>query len=119
LSKQWQIGLVQAKETLKRTSQRLVRSAVMPLARRYCADNMFEKKRLRSMGSSDTMDGRIKSLDSNRYGQVLANGSFFAEIYPMATKKDAGLALKEFSHDRRIEGAECTRHRVHEELPIE
>jgi hypothetical protein len=96
LSDRWQIGLVQAKETLKRTTQRLRRSAVMPLARRYRADRMFERKRLRGMWSSDTMDGRVKSLDGNRYAQVFANGSFFAEIYPMATKRLAGMALKEF-----------------------
>lgn len=44
LSERWQIGLAQAKETLKRTSQRLLRSAVMPLARRYRADRMFSLK---------------------------------------------------------------------------
>ncbi len=99
LCERWQIGLAQAKETLKRTSQRLMRSAVMPLARRYHADRMFFKKRLRGMWSSDTMDGRVKSLDGNRYGQVFANNNFFAEVYPMATKKDAGLAFKEFIKD--------------------
>jgi len=38
LSFRWSIGLGQARETLKRTTQRIVRSAVMPLARRYRAD---------------------------------------------------------------------------------
>jgi hypothetical protein len=46
LSKRWQIGLEQSKETLKRTTQRVIRSAVMPLARRYRADRMFQNKRL-------------------------------------------------------------------------
>jgi hypothetical protein len=96
LSERWQIGLDQATETLKRTTQRLTRSAVMPLARRYRADRHFQTKRLNGMWASDTMDGRCKSLDGNRYAQVFSNGTFFAEIYPMATKKDAGLALKAF-----------------------
>ena len=96
LSERWQIGLEQAKETLKRTTQRLARSAVMPLARRYRADRRFQTKRLSGMWASDTMDGRVKSLDGNRYGQVFSNGSFFAEIYPMARKADAGQALKTF-----------------------
>ncbi len=48
------------------------------------------------MWASDTMDGRVKSLDGNRYGQVFSNGNFFAEIYPMQRKADAGLALKTF-----------------------
>ena len=37
LCKKWQIGLEVAKETIKRTTQRLSRSGVMPLARRYRA----------------------------------------------------------------------------------
>jgi hypothetical protein len=96
LSERWQIGLEQAKETLRRTTQRLARSAVMPLARRYKADRAFQLKRLDGMWASDTMDGRVKSLDGNRYAQVFSNGSFFAEVYPMATKSDAGQALKTF-----------------------
>ncbi len=96
LSERWQIGLEQARETLKQTTQRLARSAVMPLARRYRADRRFQKKRLDGMWASDTMDGRVKSLDGNRYGQVFSNGNFFAEIYPMQRKADAGLALKTF-----------------------
>jgi hypothetical protein len=51
------------------------------------------------MWVSDIMDDRVKSLDGNRYAQVFANGSFFAEIYPMATKAGADLALKEFCHE--------------------
>jgi hypothetical protein len=51
------------------------------------------------MWASDTMDGRVNSLDGNHYAQVVANGSFFAEIYPMATKADAGLALEQFYNE--------------------
>ena len=47
LSERWSIGLGQARETLKRTTQRIVRSAVMPLNRRYRADRIFGKRRLR------------------------------------------------------------------------
>ncbi len=96
LSERWQIGLAQAKETLKGTTQRMVGSAVMPLAQRYRADRIFRTKRLGGMWATDTMDGRVKSLDGNRHAQVFSNGSYFAEIYPMARKADAGLALKEF-----------------------
>jgi hypothetical protein len=96
LSERWQIGLEQSKETLKRTTQRVVQSAVMPLARRYRADRMFQTKRLAGMWASDTMDGRVKSLDGNRYAQVFSNGGFFAKVYPMARKADAGIALKTF-----------------------
>jgi hypothetical protein len=47
LSEWWSIGLGQARETLKRTTQRIVRLAIMPLARGCCADRIFEKRRLR------------------------------------------------------------------------
>jgi len=63
LSEQWSIGLGQAKETLKRTTQRIVRLAVMPLARRYRADRIFEKRRLRGEWFTDTLDGRVASKD--------------------------------------------------------
>ena len=65
LSERWCIGLGQAKETLKRTTQRIVRLAVMPLARRYRADRMYERPRLRGEWFTDTMDGRITSKDGN------------------------------------------------------
>ncbi len=96
LSERWQIGLEQSTETLKRTTQRVIRSAVMPLARRYRADRMFQTKRLAGKWASDTIDGRVKPLDGNQYAQVFSNGGFFAEVYPMARKADAGLALKSF-----------------------
>ena len=54
LSERWLIGLGQARETMKRTTQRTVRSAVMPLARRYRADRIFEKRRLRGKWFTDT-----------------------------------------------------------------
>jgi hypothetical protein len=92
LCERWQIGLVQAKETLKRTTQQLARSAVMPLARRHKADRRFQAKRLDGMWATDTMDGRVKALD----GKVFSNGTYFAEVHPMQRKAQAGEALKTF-----------------------
>ena len=59
LSERWCIGLGQATETLKRTTQRIVRSAVMLLARRYQADKMYKKPQLRGEWFTDTLDGRV------------------------------------------------------------
>ena len=83
LSERWHIGIGQARETLKRTTHKLVRSAVMPLSRRYKADRMFHKRQLQGTWATDTMDGRVVSLDGNQYGQVFANTGYFATIYPM------------------------------------
>ena len=63
LSERWGIGIKTARETLRKTTQRFLRSAVLPLSRRYRADMMFERKTLRGQWSTDTMDGRCKSLD--------------------------------------------------------
>jgi len=96
LSERWSIGLGQARETLKRTTQRIGRLAVMPLARRYRADQIFEKRRLRGKWFTDTLDGRVTSKDGNWYGQVFANRGHFATVYPMDTKSKAGDALRTF-----------------------
>ena len=68
----------------------------MLLARQYKAERVFQTKRLTGMRDTDTMDGRLKSLDRNRYAHVLSNGTYFAEIYPMAKNSDALQALKTF-----------------------
>ena len=68
----------------------------MLLSRQYKADRVFQAKRLTCMWSTYTMDGRVKSLDGNQYSQVFSNGTYFAEIYPMSKKNDAGQALKTF-----------------------
>ena len=44
----------------------------------------------------DTIEGQTNSSEINKYAKVFSNGSFFTEIYPMAIKADAGIALKTF-----------------------
>ena len=99
LSERWCISLKAATNTLKKTTQRFLRSAVLPLSRRYRTDMMFERKTLRGQWSTDTMDGRCKSLDGNRYAQVFANKSYFSRIYPMDSKSKAGDALRLFCQE--------------------
>jgi hypothetical protein len=45
------------------------------------------------------MDGRCKSLNGNRYAQVMANKDFFAVAYPMTNKSGAGDALRQFINE--------------------
>ena len=47
LSERWLIGLKKAKDTIKNTTQRIQRSALLPLARRYRADRMYERPQIR------------------------------------------------------------------------
>ena len=81
---------------LKATTQRLMRSAILPLARRYRADRIFVRLRIRSTIYMDTLNGRYKSLDGNKHAQIFANESFFATAYPMEHKSSACQALKQF-----------------------
>ena len=99
LAERWFIGLETAKKTLQKTTQRLVRSALLPLSRRYKADRIFQLPRLQGTWFSDTVDARVKSKDGNRYGQLFAHESYFATIYPMATKGKAGDALRTFCRE--------------------
>ena len=43
LSERWCIGIVQARNMIKVTTQKGVRSAILPLSRRYRADRVFER----------------------------------------------------------------------------
>jgi hypothetical protein len=46
LSERWGISIATATKTLKKTTQKFLRSAVLPLARRYRADRVFVRKTL-------------------------------------------------------------------------
>ena len=78
LSDRWCIGLAQATNTIRVTTQKGIRSAILPLSRRYRADRVFERPLLRGRFYTDTLDARTKSLDGNRYAQIFANQDFFA-----------------------------------------
>ena len=66
LSERWYIGLGQATQTLKVTTQRLMCSAILLLARRYRTDIMFIRPRICGTFYTDTMNGRYKSLVGNK-----------------------------------------------------
>ena len=100
LSDYWCIGIAQAANTVKVTTQRGMRLALFPLSRRYHADRaLFEKPLLRGDFYTDTMDGRCKLLDGNRYAQVFANKNHFAVMHPIQSKLLSGEGLCQFIHD--------------------
>ena len=102
LSERWYIGLGQATQTLKVTTQWLMCSAILPLARQYRADRMFTRPRIHGTIYTDTMNGCCKSLDGNKHAQIFANESFFATAYPIEHKSSASQALKQFIYDFSI-----------------
>ena len=99
LSERWLIGLKKAKDTIKNTTQRILCSALLPLSRRYRADQMYERPQIRGEVYTDMMDGQHKSLDGNRYAQVFAIDFHFSAVYPMESKGHAGDAPKQFIAD--------------------
>ena len=99
LSERWGISLNTASKTLKKTTQKFLRCAILPLSRRYRADRVFTRKTLSGDWSTDTIDGRCKSLDGNKFAQVFANKQYFSRIYPMDSKSKAGDALKIFCQE--------------------
>jgi Reverse transcriptase (RNA-dependent DNA polymerase) len=99
LSERWCIGLTQATNTIQITTQQGIRSATLPLSRRYKADRVFERPLLRGQFSTDTVDGRCKSMDGNRYAQVFATKDLFVAVYPMESKSMAGEGLRQFIHE--------------------
>ena len=99
LSERWGISISTAAKTLKKTTQKFLRSAILPLSRRYRTDRVFSRKTLQGDWSTDTMDARSKSLEGNRYAQVFSNKAFFSRIYPMDSKRKAGDALRMFCQE--------------------
>ena len=96
LSERWGISFPTATKTLKKTTQKFLRSAILPLSRRYRTDRVFSRKTILGDWSTDTMDVRCKSLEGNKYAQVFVNKAYFSRIYPMDSKRKAGDALRLF-----------------------
>ena len=96
LSERWCISVAQAELTLKATTRRLLRSAIMPIARRYRVDRMFGVRRLNCLVSTDTMDMRCRSIHDQRYCQVFATREYFVDAFPIIKKSDCHEPLKHF-----------------------
>ena len=96
LSERWFIGLKQATQTIKSTSQWLLRSVILPLARWHRANIMYDRPRLHGVIYTNTIHSHFKSLDGNKYTQIFATEDYFVAAYPMESKSLAGDALKEF-----------------------
>ena len=100
LSKWWNIGLAQSKQTHWVTTQCSVQSAILLLSRWHHTNWKYHQQKLRGQWFyMDTLIGKYTSVTNNSYAQVFANESFFAKAYPMERKSLAGTALHQFIHD--------------------
>ena len=99
LSEVFQISAEQTQMTLDATTQHHVRSALMPLSRRYRMDRIYEVPRLRCAMATDTMDPRCVGIHGKKYCQVFGNKDMFAAAYPIEKKSNCHVALKQFISD--------------------
>jgi hypothetical protein len=81
LTDNWGVSLSNAEQTLKYTTQHLIRSAVNPIEKRY--QTAIQQLRYRQLGSelgifySDTMFASKRSVNQNACGQIFVNKAGF------------------------------------------
>ena len=101
LSERFLIGLPRARATLKATTQHGVRSAILPLSRRYRADRRYAQRWLLGKFSTDTFNATTKSLHGHKVSQIYSHKAGFVATYDM-TKDDGptvGQTLNDFIHE--------------------
>lgn len=100
LARKWGIGIKTAKDTLSCTTQHNIRSAVLPLTRRYRTDLLSQRlKRLSCRFYTDTAFAKEKSLVGNTCTQIFTDGKGFIVAFPMRSKEDAGDGLQKLCMD--------------------
>ena len=101
LADRFGIGLERARATLKATLQRGVRSATLPIGRRYRADRQFGLKRLNGKFATDTLWAKSKSLLGNVASQIYTHKCGFNATYniPKADNENVGYSLNDFVSD--------------------
>ena len=100
IAQKWGIGLEKARQTLKATTQQAVRSAVLPLKRRYRTDLLSQRlRRLNCKFYTDTLFSKQVSVNGNKCAQLFTDGEGAVIIYPMKSKSQAGQMLTAFTQD--------------------
>jgi Reverse transcriptase (RNA-dependent DNA polymerase) len=100
LAQRWGISLEAAERTLLATTQKFIRTAQLPIHRRYrTQQQQFRYNRLNTRFYSDTMFVSTKSIRGYTCGQVFVNDTGFSRVYPMKSKSMAGTALSTLFSD--------------------
>lgn len=101
ISERFGVGIERARATIRATTQRGVRSAILPISRRYRADRMFCLKRLNGKFATDTLWAKTKSLDSNVASQIYSHKCGFYAPYHLkkADRLSVGYSLNDFIGD--------------------
>ena len=101
IARTFNIGLNKAKETLRVTTQKGVRTAQYPLTRRYRVDHLnLHRNYLRGKWYVDWMPSATKSITQCKGAFVYSNGTY-PEMYPKEDNKmgSAKETLQSFCHD--------------------
>ena len=95
LAKRWGIGLQAAKNTLKKTTQRAIRTVLHPsLSRRFRTnDRQLRYRRLPLDMFTDTLKTKVPSRRGNKYCQVFGCSNGWKRCFPMKAKSEAHHAL--------------------------
>ena len=100
LSRMWNIGLEQARKTVKVTTQKGVRIFTHPIERRLRTRQTHLKyPTLRTTVYSDTMFSTVKGIKGHSCGQVFATDFGFIDFKPMKSKSESGHKFEEFIQD--------------------
>ena len=101
LSEVFGIGYIQAQRTLHATTQRGMRSAILPLSRRYRADKIFQEKRLAGKFATDTLYYKLKTVHQNMAAQIYSHKCSFTKSYQLTRVncKSVGNTLGDFVSD--------------------
>ena len=99
LARKWNIGLQTAKDTIRVTTQRGIRTAIHPMTLRVRVDHLhLHRPRLRGTWYTDTLLSKVKSKLGNTCANVYTQGKF-TRVIPMTSRKDAGKSLVDFTDD--------------------
>jgi len=92
------IGPERAQQMLRVTRQQGVRSAILPIGRRYRADRMFDVKRLSGKFATDTLYGKVQSLRGYKASQIYSHKCGFKASYHVTKVNDdqVGRSLNDF-----------------------
>ena len=100
LARKWGIGLATATNTLRATTQKVIRNVVHPLHRQYkTQQTQFRYNRLNTKVYSDTFFSTVKSVGGHTCGQIFVNDLEYSKFIPMEAERFAGDALSEFFQD--------------------
>jgi hypothetical protein len=98
LADRFGIGIERARQTLKATTQKGTRSALLPISRRYRADRQFGVKKLNGKFATDTIWAKKRTLRSNVASQIYSHKCGFNTAYHLqsANGDNVGYTLSQF-----------------------